>query len=93
MEPIEILWFVFLGLLGGLTYIVMESESWNDLITYNAFKRYLLGAIVGFLYNILHSEYSYPNSMMCFVSGYAGTTFIESLSQRYARSKKSDINV
>lgn len=85
----QTLWFVFLGLLGGFTYILLEkAEKWKDLITFYSFKRYILGMIVGFLYYIGYSQYSFPNSFMCFVSGFAGTTFIQSIVNRYQKKNK-----
>ena len=84
--PMEILWFVLLGLLGGFTYILIEkAEKWEDLVKFYAFKRYILGGIVGLLYMIGHSEHSFPNSLMCFVSGYAGTTFIQGIIKRLSK--------
>lgn len=84
----NVLWFVALGALGGFTYILMEkAEKWADLVTFFAFKRYVLGAIVGYLYNTGYSEWSLPDGLMCFVSGYAGTTFIQSLVRRYEERK------
>lgn len=80
----NVLLFVALGALGGFTYILMEkAEKWADLVTFFAFKRYVLGAIVGYLYNMGYSTWSFPDGLMCFVSGYAGTTFIQSLVSRY----------
>jgi len=79
----EVVVFVLLGLLGGFTYILVEvAEKWEDLLTFSAFKRYTIGAIVGYIYHTGYSTWTLPNSIMCFVSGYAGTTFIESLVKR-----------
>lgn len=90
--PSNVLWFVALGALGGFTYILMEkAEKWADLITFFAVKRYILGAIVGYLYNMGYSEWSFPDGLMCFVSGYAGTTFIQSLVNRYEERKTSPL--
>jgi hypothetical protein len=85
MNPIEVLWFIFLGLLGGITYAIINSKKWADLITFSSCKRYIIGVIIGFLYNILYSEYSFPNTIMCWVSGYMGVTFIEGLLNRFLK--------
>lgn len=86
------MWFVFLGFLGGFTYVLMDmAEKWEDLIAFPAFKRYTLGAIVGFVYDIGYSAHNFPNGIMCFVSGYAGTTFIESLMSRLGYGKKKTL--
>jgi len=85
----EVLWFIFLGFLGGAAYVLMEkAKKWSDLIAFPAFKRYALGAIVGFIYNIGYSTHNFPNGLMCFVSGYAGTTFIESLVNRLSTTNQ-----
>jgi len=80
----EFVVFIFLGLLGGFTYILVEvAKKWGDLLTFSAFRRYTIGVIVGYLYHIGYSTWSLPNSLMCFVSGYMGTHFIESLIRRF----------
>lgn len=84
----KILYFVLLGLCGGFTFILIEvAKKWEDLITFFAFKRYVLGSIVGGLYHIGYSTWTLPNSLMCFIAGYAGTTFINALVKRYERLK------
>ena len=84
----DALCFIFLGLLGGFAYVLTEvAEKWGDLIAFPAFKRYALGAIVGLVYFIGYSERSFPNGMMCFVSGYAATSFIQSLMNRLSRAQ------
>jgi len=90
-EPVlEVLWFIFLGLLGGVAYVIINSDSMDDLFTYASGKRYVIGIISGFLYQILYSQYDFPNSIMCFVSGYMGTTFIEGLTERLSNNKDSN---
>lgn len=88
-SPEAIIWFIVLGVLGGVTYVIVNSEKWSDIGTFSAFKRYVIGGISGFLYSILYSDYSFPNSIMCFVSGYMGTTFIESLVKRFSKNNSS----
>lgn len=88
MDPgtVNALWFVFLGFLGGLTYVLMDkAEKWEDLIAFPAFKRYVLGAIVGLVYHIGYCERDFPNGLMCFISGYAATSFIQSLVNRLSK--------
>ena len=76
-------YFTVLGLLGGFTYILAEvAKKWSDLWTFLAFRRYIIGAMVGYLYYMGYSAWDLPNSLMCWVAGYMGTHFIESLITR-----------
>jgi len=74
--------FTFLGFLGGLTHALILSRSWKEFKEFRRFKLLIIGAIVGFIYFFLHSEWTFPNMVMSFVSGYAGPSFIESLITR-----------
>ena len=82
------LYFMFLGLLGGVTYVIVNSKSLADLTSFDSCKRYALGIIVGFLYDGLYSIYSFPNFIMCWVSGYMGITFIEGLIDRFTKKEE-----
>jgi len=75
--------FTFMGLLGGVAYVLIHAKRWRDLTKFQAARRYLLGAITGFLYWNLHSTWNWPNIVMAFVTGYMGTTFIETLIERF----------
>jgi len=75
----EITYFIAMGVLGAIAYVLINSDEWSDLITFAASKRYLLGAIAGVIYSNLYSNYDFPNSIMCFVSGYSGVSFIEGI--------------
>ena len=86
---IQMFCFIVLGLLGGITYVFINSESVEDLTKFESVKRYIIGAISGFLYNILYSEYNFPNFIMCFVAGYMGTTFIEGLVNRFGPKEEA----
>ncbi len=89
MQVPEVIVFVLLGLLGGFTYILVEvAQKWDDLLIFSAFRRYAIGAIVGYLYHIAYSIWTVPNSIMCFVSGYSGVHFINALVRRYETLKK-----
>ena len=82
----QIIWFVFLGFLGAATHILVSSKQFSDLIKFDAVKTYAIGIIVGFLYDILYSDYNFPNFLMCWVAGYMGTDFIEKLLERFGKN-------
>jgi len=77
MNVPEILFFMLLGALGGLTYIFMSVDSWDDFKEFSSQKRIILGGIVGFIYFYLYSDWGYPNAIMTWVSGYMGPTFVD----------------
>lgn len=81
----EIIWFVAIGLMGGLSYVIMVSESWDDFKKFSSHKRIMLGAIIGFLYFYLHSDYNWPNAIMTWASAYLGPTFIDQLIEKRRR--------
>lgn len=87
MEMASILWFVMMGLLGGLAHALVEAKKWSDLKKFRFWKRIALGAVIGLVYNFLYSDWDFPNSVMSFVSGYAGASFIESLTTRLRQKK------
>lgn len=78
----QIIYFIVLGLAGGLAYVFMHSDDWEDFTKFDASKRVILGGIIGGVYWILYSEHNFPNMAMTFVSGYMGTDFIEKLVQK-----------
>jgi len=76
LDLTEMAYFIGLGVIGAIAYILIKSDEWTDLSSFDACKRYLLGAICGFIYQYLYSDYNFPNSVMCIVAGYMGTDFI-----------------
>lgn len=87
-DLIELSYFVFLGAVGAVAYILIKSDDWEDLTTYDAFKRLSLGIISGGIYQLLYSNYDFPNSLMAIVSGYTGTDFILSLMNKLKPIKR-----
>lgn len=77
------IWFIFLGFLGGVTHIIIESRDFSDLIKFDSMRTYIIGIIVGFLYDILYSDYNFPNLIMCWVAGYTGVDFIKRILERF----------
>lgn len=88
MEIGTVIWFVIMGLVGGIAHVIIDSEAWSELKEFSSFKRIVIGGIIGYLYYFLHSEWNFPNSVMVFVSAYAGQDFIKALLEKYAKSKE-----
>jgi len=74
--------FVVLGFLGACAYIIMWAKSFGDIKSYGSFRHVVVGAVIGYVYSILYSDYGFPNQVMCFVAGYMGPDFIESIVER-----------
>jgi len=86
----EMVYFIGLGTLGGLIYILVKSDEWEDLSTFDAIKRYLLGAVSGYIYQLLYSAYDFPNSVMCIASGYLGVDFILGIINKFKPPLKKE---
>ncbi len=84
----QIVVFSLLGLIGGVTHVVVKAKSWEDLKKFSTFKRSLLGALCGFIYQFMYSEYDFPNSVMAVASGYLGIDFIKSIMERLQKGEE-----
>jgi len=85
---IMLLGFIISGILGAFLYLLCWTKKASELMDYNNYKRLLIGAIVGYIYFLLHSEYNFPNGIMALVAGYMGTDFIEALISRFKPLEK-----
>ena len=82
---VDALWFVAMAVLGGLYFVFMVADSWDDLRTFSSVRHVVASVIAGVLYYALHSEYSFPNTVMCFVVGYMGPTFVDQIIEKRRR--------
>jgi hypothetical protein len=82
---LDIVGFIISGVLGALLYLLCWTKSASELKDYNNYKRLFIGALIGYIYFFLHSDYNFPNGVMSFVAGYMGTDFIESLIARFKK--------
>jgi len=78
----ELLYFIGMAVAGGFCYVLIASNNWDNLYTFTSIRHVIISLIVGVIYYILYSDYSYPNMVMSFVSGYMGPSFIQQLSER-----------
>jgi len=78
----EILHFIFMGFLGAVLYVLIWARSAKDLKSFESFRTLAVGAIVGYIYGLLHFNYSFPDLIMASVAGYFGVDFIEGVFER-----------
>ena len=74
--PLDFFLFTINGLLGGVLNVLISAESLSQLKRFRSWKLIVIGAIVGYFYCLLHSEYNFPNGVMSFVAGYFGQDFV-----------------
>jgi len=79
---IDALLFVVHAVIGAFVAVVMRARDARYLASWSAGKRYILGAVAGYVYYWLYSELSFPNLIMAFVVGYAAKEFLEGLFER-----------
>jgi len=72
-----------MAFLGAVVYVLLEAKKWRDLMRFKSVRHIIIGIVVGYVYSILYTEYNYPNLIMCFVCGFFGTSFIESVVRRF----------
>jgi hypothetical protein len=82
LSPLEVLHFIGMGLLGAVIYALCWSKSWGDLKSFENVRHLILGPVIGYLYSVLHANYSFPDLIMAAVAGYFGVDFIQSLFER-----------
>jgi hypothetical protein len=74
--------FALHGLLGAFLATLMWAKGYRDLASWDAARNYLVGLATGYIYYLLHNEYSFPNAVMAIVAGYFGKDFIEAVFER-----------
>jgi hypothetical protein len=86
----EMLVFTILGAIGGLAYILVNTNSLEEALQYRYLKHIVLGGIAGLTYYFLYANYSFPDGMMAIVSGYASADFIPALARRLLKTIGGD---
>jgi len=79
---IDVLLFMFHGLIGAFLSVLFWSKSYRDLVSFNAVVSYITGVIAGYIYFWLHSEYNFPNAIMSVVFGYFGKDLLEAIFEK-----------
>jgi hypothetical protein len=83
------LYFTIAGLLGGLAHGLLWAKGWQDLKAFEFFRAVVLGGIGGFVFYLVHTEWSVPNGVVAFVWGYAFRDVIEGLMSKVKLLKSS----
>jgi len=91
-QTLEIIRFTFMGLLGGFSYVLLNSDGWDSLTSFTSIRHLMVSLIVGFLYYHLYSEWNFPNQVMSFVSAYMGPSFVQSLVKRLSGTSETTIH-
>ena len=81
----QLIAFIILGAIGGLAYILVNTNSLEEALQYRYLKHIALGGIAGLIYYFLYTGYSFPDGMMAIVSGYASADFIPALARRLVK--------
>ena len=82
----EVLVFIVLGAIGGLAYILVNTNSLEEALQYRYIKHIILGGIAGLIYYFLYANYSFPDGVMAIISGYASADFIPALARRLTKT-------
>jgi hypothetical protein len=85
------LYYTIAGLLGGLASALIWAKSWEDLKAFDFTRSIVLGAVGGYLFYMMHSEWNIPNGVVSFVFGYTFKDAIEALVERVRLLLKTEI--
>jgi len=81
LDP-SVIVFVINGLLGGLTCALLHAKSFNEVSSYMSIRAIVLGAIAGYIYYYMFTEWNLPNSVMAFIFGYSFKDMLDSLYEK-----------
>jgi hypothetical protein len=74
--------FIISGLLGGVASALLWAKNWGDLKRFEFARDVILGAIGGYLYFLMHTEWNVPNGVVAFTFGYAFQDVVEGAVER-----------
>jgi len=83
MDVAQTLHFIFQGALGAFLATLFWAESWGDLKKFESVRHILVGAIAGYIYSILYSEYNFPNLIVATIVGWMGKDALEAVLDRF----------
>ena len=77
------LFFIGSALIGGAGYVFFYSVTDKKV----ALRHLVLSMIAGYIYYILYSQHSFPNTIMAIVVGWFAPDFIEGIMKKYKEKK------
>lgn len=77
------LFFVGSALIGGAGYVFFYSVTEKKV----ALRHLVLSGIAGYIYFMLYSQHSFPNTIMAIVVGWFAPDFIEGIMKKYKEKK------
>jgi len=78
----DVTMFIFSGLLGGVASALLWVKNWCDIKKFEFARSIVLGAIGGFLYYLMHTEWNVPNGVVAFTFGYAFQDIVEGVVEK-----------
>jgi len=79
MDLVSLVSFVFSGLLGGIASSLLWAKDYSDIKSFYFVRGIILGAIGGYLYFLMHTEWNLPNGVVAFAFGYAFKDIIDGI--------------
>lgn len=80
--PPEIVFYAFLGLLGGITRALLKAHTWGELKRFVNVRDVVLGVIGGYVYGMMVLTWHAPDAVVTFFFSYAFTDIIDIVSKK-----------
>jgi len=84
--------FILHGLLGAVLSVLVSSKNPRELAKYESIKDYVLGAVAGYIYYLMHVSYHLPDSVVAVAVGYFARDFIVNVMQWLRQSIRGGLS-
>jgi len=78
----DLVGFVITALLGGIVHVFLKAKRWADLTKFLLIRHVIISPIAGYVFWLMHTEYTFPNAVVVFIVGYSAASFLERLVER-----------
>jgi len=86
MTAIDALIFAIHGMIGAILYIAF----WKVKEPYDIVRHCIVGAIVGYAFFFVHTQYGVPNLLVAIFLGYSGIDVVEAWFERIRERLKKE---